>query len=285
MQKYLKHMIIALLAVLLLMLPMAAQAESGTCGADLTWNLNNAGTLTITGNGDMADYTAGTAPWGTGINKVVIEAGVTSIGDYAFYNCSKLATALVSDNVTTIGVAAFKGCTSLTSMQPITTKTLIGDVNDDGVVDFLDAMILLKYAADWNVVINDGNSDVNGDGKLDIQDVLALMQYCAGWDVDRLPTNLSTLLRMLMAYVTPCNHTGRTELTGAIPATMEHDGYTGDLYCLECGELIEAGTVLPKLMELPETGDASQPTLWLTMLLLSGGAILLLRQSRKIRQQ
>ena len=285
MKNTLKYMLIGALAVLLMMLPLAAHAESGTCGSGLTWNLNNAGTLTISGTGDMKDYTAGTAPWGTGVNKLIIENGVTSIGDYAFYNCTKLSTALVSDNVTTIGVAAFKGCSSLTSIQPVDQETLIGDVNNDGVVDFLDALVLLKHTAGWNVVISDNNADITGDGLVDIQDILALMQYFAGWDVDRLPTNVTALLRLLMSYVTPCEHDGRTELSGVVAATTEQEGYTGDLYCLECGEVIAPGTVLPKLMELPVTGDESNPMQWLTLLILSGGALMLLRQSRKIRQQ
>ena len=73
-------------------------------------------------------------------------------------------------------------------------------------------------------------------------------------------------------------------VSGAVEATLEQEGYTGDLHCLECGEVIEKGTVLPKLMELPVTGDASDPALWLMMLLLSGGALLLLRRSKALAQ-
>ena len=63
-------------------------ATSGTCGEALTWTLDEAGTLTISGTGDMTDWSdaAGT-PWYAfhdSIETVVIENGVTSIGEYAF---------------------------------------------------------------------------------------------------------------------------------------------------------------------------------------------------------
>ena len=64
--------------------------ESGTCGTNLTWSLDDEGVLTISGEGKMANYTEdSTAPWyskRTQIKNVVIEDGVTSIGKYAFYN-------------------------------------------------------------------------------------------------------------------------------------------------------------------------------------------------------
>ncbi len=36
-----------------------------------------------------------------------------------------------------------------------------------------------------------------------------------------------------------------TEIIGQIDATAECDGYTGDIYCIDCGCIIEAGTVIP----------------------------------------
>ena len=66
---------------------------SGTCGENLTWTFNEAtGTLTISGTGDMRNYKPTTAmPWAeylSEITSVVIEEGITSIGDYAFYDCN-----------------------------------------------------------------------------------------------------------------------------------------------------------------------------------------------------
>ena len=98
-------------------------ASSGTTG-DCTWTLNN-GNLTISGNGAMGnyDYTYSngeyitTAPWGANIKSVVIEDGVTSIGNYAFYRCTGLTSVTIGNSVTSIGDVAFAICESLTSVH------------------------------------------------------------------------------------------------------------------------------------------------------------------------
>jgi len=43
------------------------------------------------------------------------------------------------------------------------------------------------------------------------------------------------------------NHTGETELRNAAEATEAAPGYTGDIHCKDCGELLEAGEVIPQL--------------------------------------
>ena len=92
-------------------------AYLGSCGENLTWKLESDGTLTISGSGQMTDYTEGAAPWydhaGT-IKSVAMDDEVTSIGAYAFYYCTSLAGITIPDSVTSIGKGAFKGCTGLT---------------------------------------------------------------------------------------------------------------------------------------------------------------------------
>lgn len=71
---------------------LMSTVDSGTCGENLTWTLDDSGTLTISGTGAMTNYSS-FGPWYNNrlsINSVVIEDGVTSIGNYAFYNCSAL---------------------------------------------------------------------------------------------------------------------------------------------------------------------------------------------------
>jgi hypothetical protein len=83
---------------------------SGKCGDNITWAYDNAtSTLTLSGTGAMYDYTADKLPEyiasGNDIKHIVIVAGITGIGAYAFYGCS--ATEItVSAEVTAIGEKA-----------------------------------------------------------------------------------------------------------------------------------------------------------------------------------
>ena len=62
---------------------------------------------------------------GTGITKIVIPDSVTSIGDYAFRNCSSLTSVTIGDGVESIGYAALAGCSSLTSIEIPNSVTTI----------------------------------------------------------------------------------------------------------------------------------------------------------------
>lgn len=95
--------------------------ESGSCGENLTWELRRDGTLTISGTGPMFDYEKGsfyppsTAPWAGyngAINKIVLEEGITTIGNYAFFVCliNPTCELKIPDSVTTIGAHAFDTC-------------------------------------------------------------------------------------------------------------------------------------------------------------------------------
>lgn len=60
------------------------------------------------------------------IIEVVLDSTVTSIGNYAFYGCSKLASINIPNSVTFIGNYAFKGCSKLTSVTIGSGVTTIG---------------------------------------------------------------------------------------------------------------------------------------------------------------
>jgi len=91
----------------------------GTCGNNVKWTLEN-GTLTINGTGNMADYSSATdCPWHSQcemITSVVINNGVTSIGDSAFCGCTRLTSVTIPNSVTSIGRGAFSCCKGLTSV-------------------------------------------------------------------------------------------------------------------------------------------------------------------------
>ena len=102
-------------------------APQNSCGANLTWNLTD-GDLVIEGTGAMADFEAGTAPWYSykdEIVKLTIKSGVTSVGSYAFNECSKIADVVIPNGVTTLGTHAFGYCDGLTVVSlPPSVKTI-----------------------------------------------------------------------------------------------------------------------------------------------------------------
>jgi hypothetical protein len=106
-----------------------AQVASGECGENLTWMLEEDGTLTISGTGTMTDYTY-YAPWRSyafRIITVIIENGVTSIGNGAFSECRNLTSVTIPESVTSIENDAFHNCYSLTSVTIPGSVTSIGN--------------------------------------------------------------------------------------------------------------------------------------------------------------
>ncbi|MBR5205918.1 MAG: leucine-rich repeat domain-containing protein, partial [Alistipes sp.] len=61
------------------------------------------------------------------VTNLIIPDSVTTIGEYAFYNCDSLTSIIIPDSVTTIGDAAFSGCDSLTSIFIPDSVTTIGE--------------------------------------------------------------------------------------------------------------------------------------------------------------
>lgn len=99
----------------------------GTFGDNFTWTLQEDGTLTLAGTGEMPDFNASDEndrPWAQahkfgirGVKKVVIEPGVTSIGAFAFYGSRNLQSAEMADTVTSIGESAFSICDAMTTVK------------------------------------------------------------------------------------------------------------------------------------------------------------------------
>ena len=89
--------------------------DSGTSN-DMSWNLNGNGVLTISGTGNMPDYSSTSQPWykyKESIKQVKIGDGITGIGNYAFSGCTNLTSVTIPGNVTSIGKRAFGGCKAL----------------------------------------------------------------------------------------------------------------------------------------------------------------------------
>ncbi len=104
---------------------------SGFCGDRLVWQYNSdTGVLTISGTGDMYDFSEDTDPdfanyvpnypWravAPQIQKVVVKDGCTSLGENAFYNCISLTQVELPQSVQKIGRAAFYSCARLSSIE------------------------------------------------------------------------------------------------------------------------------------------------------------------------
>lgn len=123
--------LLVIFAALFLMGLVANAETSGKCGDNLTWTLNDAGTLTISGTGEMDDFDTQVPnhcpPWGNDINSVVINYGVTTIGRQAFKFCRSLTRVSFSSSLTSIKENAFAYCYSLTSVTVPSNVTSIGE--------------------------------------------------------------------------------------------------------------------------------------------------------------
>ena len=128
-----KHKLLTLLLAMMASIGiMQAEIYSGTCGENLTWSLNTEDSvLTISGTGAMADFPNNThAPWNgysSLIQSIVIEDGVTSIGNYAFAFCSNLTSIRLGRGLISIGEHAFFSCTLLEAVTLPAKVTSIGD--------------------------------------------------------------------------------------------------------------------------------------------------------------
>ena len=102
------------------------QIKQGQCGDNVYWSLSDEGLLTISGTGVMWDYPEEYPGWYRYMSRVrecVIEEGVTSIGAYAFYDCTSLIDVEIPESVTSIGEGAFCRCplTEVEIPQGVTT--------------------------------------------------------------------------------------------------------------------------------------------------------------------
>lgn len=130
--------IVLSLCMLTAFIPCAYSAEitaSGNCGANgdnVTWTLDSEGVLTISGTGDMSDWTSiSSVPWyknKSDITQITMNKGITSIGNNAFYDLDNIKNMLsMPDTITRIGKYAFANCGALISASIGSGVTLIDD--------------------------------------------------------------------------------------------------------------------------------------------------------------
>lgn len=102
--------------------------------SNIEWKISDDGVLTISGEGEMPDYMAYQegyeAPWSSvkdKIKQVVIESGITKIGNDAFFKCKNLTEVKLPDTITEIGSAVFYDCTNLKTINIPESATVLGD--------------------------------------------------------------------------------------------------------------------------------------------------------------
>ena len=134
-----RRLVAASLALLLVLSGLSfacpsAKAEREWTPGNLSWDLSDDGTLTITAadptawNNTMNDFShESPAPWQVDdkgndirhkIKKLVIGPGIKNCGEYAFDRCINLTTVVMdADSVTAVGPDAFAGCKKLKTVQ------------------------------------------------------------------------------------------------------------------------------------------------------------------------
>lgn len=131
-----KGIIAGILLLALCLFPttaLAAETASGDfenddTGAVFHWSLEEDGILTITGQGEALWPDATAVPWRDlrpKIKKVVVEEGVTAIGESAFDLCQSLTEVVLPDGLTSIGELAFSFCDKLTKINLPSSLTTI----------------------------------------------------------------------------------------------------------------------------------------------------------------
>lgn len=123
---------LTILLSLIVALPFTVSAaSSGMCGENLTWSVDDDGTLTISGTGTMYDFDnyENRPPWDDlTIQSLVINEGITHIGDYAFSHQQIFATdIIIPEGVESLGEASFAGLTKLKNVSLPDSLIVIGD--------------------------------------------------------------------------------------------------------------------------------------------------------------
>ena len=106
-----------------------AQTFSGQCGYDLYWQYAGH-TLTISGTGAMYDYNGNDMPWllfRDTTDAVVLESGITRIGNNAFNGFVKLGKIDLPRTLTSIGANVFAGCRKLYDIYAYPTEPPVAD--------------------------------------------------------------------------------------------------------------------------------------------------------------
>ena len=174
---------------------------------NIKWVLRDDGSLTISGNGAMKNYSSKyesgnyitTAPWGISATNVVIKDGVTQIGSCAFDGCN-MTSITIPDSVTSIGNNAFSGSglTHITIPDSVTTignyvfaecadlisVTLSGSITNPNALYFSGCSSLKNFTIPNGVtyIIDNAFADCVSLESITIPDSVTRIGYYAFWN-------------------------------------------------------------------------------------------------------
>lgn len=134
-------------------LPVFAKTESGSCGENVIWSYDNLNQrLTISGSGEMYDYSSKSVPWKDylkQITSVVINDGVTVIGESAFVGLKQAKSITIADSVKKIRSYAFENCYNLNYLTlPKSIEEISGQL-------YLEPLSGIKFPLRFDGDIND----------------------------------------------------------------------------------------------------------------------------------
>lgn len=235
----------------------------GECGENMRWTLNNNGTLTVRGKGDMNNYEIGQAPWlqyNDFIKKIVIGYGITHVGDYAFYNLNKLTGAKVPATVISLGekslgytdegkvtgftIDAYKN--SAAEKYAIDNEFLVGELGDENgenhVHDYYEDERKEATCTEDGFIksICSGCGDEKSEviEKLNHTYVAQVTQPTCTQEGYTTHKCIRCSDSYIDSKVNPLGHTEELELRDVSRF------YTGDEYCKRCNEMVHKGTAI-----------------------------------------
>lgn len=129
--------------------------ESGSCGENADWGYDaGSRTLTISGTGAVSDYESSfDTPWEEisgedGVQKIIVEDGITEIGDYAFSRFQGVKNVELPASLTRLGKDSFDECGMLSAITVESGNRVYSSA--DGVLFNKSQTELLRYPAGKN---------------------------------------------------------------------------------------------------------------------------------------
>jgi len=179
--------------------------DSGSCGENASFVLTSDGTMTISGYGQVTSPVL--TVYNTAVKKLVIDDGITGIGNSAFWGYTAIKDVVLSDSILSIETNAFTGCTSLVNIRI------------PNVIEFLAGINIQQSPFKYTVYNNCGylGNDENP---------YLVLCYCSDKTISSITVNTNTRIIFSGAF-RDC--TNLTEVM--LPCTIKHIGSSAFLNC------------------------------------------------------